>query len=96
MSLLTENVLVRPVSTEKSVAQTGKYTFVVHQDANKSDVKIAVKEFYGLDVVSVNMINLGLKTKTAGRGMAVRRRAPQRKAIVTLKEGETLEFNDFK
>lgn len=96
MSLAVENVLVRPVVTEKSVSQAGKYTFVVHNDATKADVKAALKEFYGVDVVSVNMINLGEKTRLAGRGIVIRKRSNQRKAVATLAQGQTLQFNDFK
>ena len=63
-----EDVLVKPVQTEKSVGmETGsKYTFVVHNNASKVDVTAAVKEFYGAEVVSVNIIKLPKKTRTIG------------------------------
>lgn len=94
--LRIETVLVQPVVTEKTVAMTGKYTFKVHNDATKPEVVKAVKAFYGVDVVKVNMTSTGEKTKMAGRGRVVRRRARSRKAVVTLKAGQTLNFNDFK
>ncbi|MCK5460887.1 50S ribosomal protein L23 [Candidatus Gracilibacteria bacterium] len=94
--LRIETVLVQPVITEKTVAMVGKYTFKVHSDATKSDVVKAVKAFYGADVAKVNMTSSGEKTKLAGRGRVVRRRSRSRKAVVTLKTGQTLNFNDFK
>ena len=89
------DVLVKPVQTEKTQSQAGKYTFHVHDKANKTEVKAAIKEFYGVEVSSVNMINLPLKTK-GGRGRLVTRRKGQRKAIVSLAEGKTIDFNAIK
>lgn len=94
--LRIEDVLVAPVQTEKSVSMAGKYTFQVHADATKPDVRLAVKTFYGKDVVKVNMVNLGEKSRMAGRGRSVKRRGHLRKAVVKLKDGQTLNFNDFK
>jgi len=90
------NVLVAPIVTEKSVAQSGKYAFRVHTDASKGDVKAAVKEFYGVDVMSVNMVAIKAKTRIVGRGRTMTKRATGKKAIVTLKDGQSLNFNDFK
>jgi large subunit ribosomal protein L23 len=93
-----EDVLVKPVQTEKSVAMEtgGKYTFVVHGNASKPDVISALKEFYGAEVVSVNIVNLPKKTRVIGRGKEMTRRRPTKKAIVTLAEGKTLDFNAIK
>ena len=93
-----ETVLVKPVQTEKSVGMEadGKYTFIVHSDASKGDVVKAVKEFYGIEVVSVNIIKLPKKTRVVGRGKEMTRRRPTKKAIVTLAEGKTLDFNAIK
>ena len=90
------NVLVAPIVSEKSVSITGKYAFQVHMDASKHDVMAAVKEFYGVEVVSVNMLTQKPKKRTIGRGRVINKRAPMKKAIVTLKSGQTLNFNDFK
>lgn len=90
------NVLVAPIVTEKSVAVNGKYAFKVHTEASKADVKAAVKEFYGVDVETVNMIAIKAKTRTVGRGRIMTKRSAGKKAIVTLKSGQTLNFNDFK
>jgi large subunit ribosomal protein L23 len=93
-----EDVLVKPVQTEKSVGmETGsKYTFVVHANASKTDVVKAVKEFYGADVVSVNIIKLPKKIRIIGRGKEMTKRRPTKKAIVTLPTGKTLDFNAIK
>lgn len=93
-----ENVLVKPVQTEKSVGMEagGKYTFIIHGDASKSDVVKAVKEFYGLDVTSVNIVNLPKKIRIIGRGKEMTKRRPTKKAIVTLAAGKTLDFNAIK
>lgn len=90
------NTLIAPVVTEKTVAQTGKYTFQVHNDASKETVASAVKSFYGVDAVKVNIVNLPAKTRTVGRGRLINKRPEFKKAIVTLKSGQTLNFNDFK
>lgn len=96
MSIRIDNVLVAPIVTEKSVGMEGKYTFKVHSEATKPQVMEAVKKFYGVDVVRVNVVNLGGKTRAYGRGQIMTKRAPFKKAIVTLKGGATLNFNDFK
>ena len=93
-----EDVLVKPLQTEKSVGQetAGKYTFVVNGEASKPDVVAAIKEFYGADVASVNIVNLPKKTRVVGRGVEMTKRRPTKKAIVTLPTGKTLDFNAFK
>ena len=96
MSIRIDNVLVAPVVTEKSVGTAGKYTFKVHLEATKPQVAEAVKKFYGVEVDRVNVINQVAKTRAYGRGQMMTKRAPTKKAIVTLKGGATLNFNDFK
>ncbi len=90
------NVLVAPINTEKSVGMSGKYTFQVHLDADKSLVKEAVNHFYGVDVVKVCIVNLKEKKKSGAKGKESTRRKGMKKAIITLKDGQTLNFNDFK
>lgn len=94
--ITTTTVLVAPIVTEKTVATPGKYTFQVHGDASKKDVAVAVKSFYGVEVEGVNMIRLPAKTRMVGRGRTINKRASYKKAVVTLKDGATLNFNDFK
>ena len=79
------DVILNPVITEKSMAAMGekKYTFLVHTDATKSQVKEAVeKMFAGTKVKSVNTMNSDGKKKR--RGMVVGRTAKTKKAIVQL------------
>ena len=79
------DVILKPVVTEKSMAGMGekKYTFLVHPEANKSQIKEAVeKMFEGTKVKAVNTINYDGKKKR--RGIVVGRTAKTKKAIVTL------------
>ena len=81
------DVIIRPVITEKSMADMGekKYTFLVHPEANKTQIKEAVeKMFEGTKVKSVNTINKDGKKKR--RGMVVGKTAKTKKAIVALTE----------
>ena len=81
------DVIKRPVITEKSMAAMGekKYTFLVHPEANKTQIKEAVeKMFEGTKVKSVNTINNDGKKKR--RGVTVGKTAKTKKAIVALTE----------
>ena len=81
------DVILKPIVTEKSMAAMGekKYTFLVHTEANKSQIKEAVeKMFEGTKVKNVNTMNLDGKTKR--RGMTFGKTAKTKKAIVTLTE----------
>ena len=81
------DVILKPVVTEKSMAGMSdkKYTFLVHPEANKSQIKEAVeKMFKGTKVVSVNTMNNDGKNKR--RGAVVGKTAKTKKAIVQLSE----------
>ena len=81
------DVIIRPVITEKSMNAMGekKYTFLVHPEANKTQIKEAVeKMFEGTKVKSVNTINNDGKKKR--RGKVVGKTAKTKKAIVALTE----------
>ena len=81
------DVILKPVVTEKSMAGMSekKYTFLVHPEANKSQIKEAVeKMFEGAKVASVNTMNLDGKKKR--RGAVVGKTAKTKKAIVKLTE----------
>ena len=87
------DVILKPVITEKSMddAQDKKYTFKVAKDANKTQVKLAVEEIFGVEVEKVNIMNVKGKMKRVGRNVG--RTASSRKAIVKLKEGsKEIEF----
>ena len=78
------DIIVAPVVSEKSygLLESGRYTFEVHPDANKTQVKIAVEKIFGVKVVSVNTINRKGKRKRTRFGYGQRRSS--KRAIVTL------------
>lgn len=81
------DVILKPIVTEKSMNAMGekKYTFMVHPEANKSQIKEAVeKMFEGTKVKSVSTMNMDGKNKR--RGMVVGKTAKSKKAIVALTE----------
>ena len=93
MKLTSHDIIRKPVITEKSMADMAekKYTFIVHVDANKSQIKRAVEEVFNVTVESVNTINGIGKTKRMG--VHVGKRADYKKAVVTLKEdSNAIEF----
>ena len=92
------NVLKSPVVTEKSTAskEKRKYTFLIHLKANKIEVKNAVEKMYGAKVDSVNIIPVASNVRLVGRGREITKRHNAKKAIVTLKPKQTLDFNKIK
>ena len=87
------DVILKPVITEKSMddAAMRKYTFKVAEDANKTEVKLALEEIFGIEIEKVNIMNVKGKLKRMGR--SVGRTPDSKKAIVTLKEGsKEIEF----
>ena len=81
------DVILKPVVTEKSMELMGekKYTFLVHPEANKSQIKEAVeKMFEGTKVAKVNTMNC--EGKNRRRGMTIGKTAKKKKAIVQLTE----------
>jgi len=93
-----KTILIRPLITEKmtkiSEKHPNKYGFIVNVDANKIEIAKAVKEKFNVDVVSVNTIRYKGKTKTqfTRRGRFTGRTPKFKKAIVTLKEGQTIDI----
>jgi large subunit ribosomal protein L23 len=90
-------ILVKPIITEKMTAQAEKlnrYGFVVEKTANKLEIKDAVEKMYNVKVASVNTQQyIGkVKVRNTTRGMAVGRVNRHKKAIVTLKQGEVIDF----
>ena len=87
------DVIIKPVVTENSMedAQAKKYTFKVAVDANKTEVKNAVEEIFGVEVAKVNIMNVKGKVKRLGRTQGMTSKS--KKAIVTLTEGsKEIEF----
>ena len=85
-----QSVLLAPVVSEKSYSLTevGKYTFEVHPDAHKTQVRQAVEEIFGVTVVDVRMIKTPAKPKR--RGMIRGTRPGGKKAIVKLADGQSI------
>jgi large subunit ribosomal protein L23 len=86
------DVLLAPVISEKSygLLDEGKYTFLVHPDTNKTEVKIAVERVFGVRVTNVNTINRQGKRKRTRTGYG--RRNDTKRAIVTLAEGDRIDL----
>jgi len=92
MSLHPNQVLLAPVVSEKSYSliTDRKYTFKVHEDAHKTQIRQAVEELFEVKVASVNIIKVQSKPKR--RGFIKGRRPGWKKAIVELKEGHEIEI----
>lgn len=89
------DIIIRPVLSEKSFNGIGdkKYTFVVHKDANKVQIKKAVEEVFGVTVAKVNTVNVTGKLKRRGRTEG--RRPSYKKAIVQLTlDSKAIEYFD--
>ena len=90
-------ILIKPILTEKMTIQGDKlnrYGFIVDRRANKLQVKEAVGQMYNVIVVDVNTMNYRGKTKSryTKAGMIVGRTNHYKKAIVTLKNGDKIDF----
>lgn len=90
-------ILIKPIITEKMTSQSEKlnrYGFVVAKTANKLEIKAAIEKMYGVKVDSVNTQQYvgKVKTRNTTRGLAVGRVNRGKKAIVTLKQGEVIDF----
>jgi large subunit ribosomal protein L23 len=90
-------ILIKPIITEKMTSQSEKlnrYGFVVAKTANKLEIKAAIEKMYGVKVDSVNTQQYvgKVKTRNTTRGVAVGRVNRGKKAIVTLKQGEVIDF----
>jgi large subunit ribosomal protein L23 len=90
------NVLIRPVVTEKVSAlnEKGKYGFVVDDKANKIDIKNAVEKMYGVNVESVRTMRYQGKAKSryTKSGVISGRTNSFKKAIITVADGEVIDF----
>jgi len=92
-----ENIIIKPVVTEKMTAQGEKlnrYGFIVDRRANKIEIAKAVEAMYGVVVEDVNTMNHMGKNKSryTKAGFLSGRTNHTKKAIVTLKHGDTIDF----
>ena len=78
------DVIIAPVISEKSygLLEERQYTFLVRPDANKTQIKIAVQEIFGVQVASVNTLNREGKRKRSRRGFG--KRKDTKRAVVTV------------
>jgi large subunit ribosomal protein L23 len=99
----TEGVLIKPVLTEKiqnfsdkaeKAGKARKYAFVVSHESSKADVRSAVEKKFNVNVDAVHVINVKGKTKrmSTRRGMTTGRRSDKKKAIVTLRKEQKIDF----
>jgi large subunit ribosomal protein L23 len=86
------DVLLAPVISEKSygLIDEGKYTFLVHPDANKTEIKIAVEKVFNVKVTSVNTINRAGKRKRTRFGYG--QRNSTKRAVVSLAAGDRIDL----
>jgi large subunit ribosomal protein L23 len=86
------NVIIRPIVSEKSYAllAANKYTFRVHPDAHKTQIRQAVEEIFGVRVTDVR--TMSVKSKPKRRGYTSGRTRTWKKAVVQLHEDEAIEL----
>ena len=90
-------IIIKPIITEKMTSQGEKfnrYGFIVVKDANKTEIKAAIEKMYNVKVDSVNTQQYvgKVKTRNTTRGLAIGRVNRSKKAFVTLKDGEVIDF----
>jgi large subunit ribosomal protein L23 len=91
------DILIKPIVTEKMTGQgedLNRYGFLVHKDANKIQIKHAVEKMYSVSVESVNTMRYGgkVKSRSTKSGVVTGKTKSFKKAIITLAEGETIDF----
>ena len=90
-------IIIKPVVTEKMTDlgdKLNRYAFIVHKKANKIQIKNAVQDLYGVEVVSVNTMNYNGKSRSrfTKSGVITGKTRAFKKAIITVAEGETIDF----
>jgi len=94
---MAKNVLIKPIITEKAEnlsENLGQYSFVVDSKANKIEIRNAVEELYNVSVASVNTAIMPGKSKVRNTrsGLQRGRVSSFKKAVVTLADGEEIDF----
>ncbi|MFN2590658.1 MAG: 50S ribosomal protein L23 [Actinomycetota bacterium] len=90
------DVIIRPIVSEKSYAgiDANRYTFLVSPQANKTEIKEAIQQIWNVRVLAVNTINR--KGKVKRTRLATGKRPDQKRAVVTLAEGDRIEIFEAK
>lgn len=91
------STIIKPIITEKMTSQSDKlnrYGFIVNKNANKVQIRTAIEKLYNVTVDAVNTQNYvgKVKTRNTTQGVAIGRVNKNKKAIVTLKDGDTIDF----
>ncbi|MEA3019984.1 MAG: large subunit ribosomal protein [Actinomycetota bacterium] len=88
------DVIIAPVVSEKSYAliERNAYTFKVHGDANKIQIRQAIESIFDVKVLKVNTLNRQGKTKRNRKAWTLGRRSSTKRAVVTLVDGDTIEL----
>ena len=94
---MAHNILLKPIITEKAEALSegsNKYSFIVYKKANKLEIRKAIEEKYGVKVKRVNTLIMPSKAKSRNtKSRVLIGRVPSyKKAIISLKDGETINF----
>jgi large subunit ribosomal protein L23 len=94
---MAKNIIIKPIITEKAETLSenmGQYSFIVAKTANKVEIRKAVEKQFNVSVDSVNTINLPKKSKSRNTRSGVVKGAfsGYKKAIITLSEGENIDF----
>ena len=94
---MAKQILIKPIITEKADRLTeklGQYTFIVNKDANKIEIKKAVREMFNVEVAAVNTMVMPSKSKSRNskRGAIQGSVSSYKKAVVTLVSGETINY----
>lgn len=87
------DIILAPIITEKTAGMEteGKYAFKVASTANKTEIKMAIEKKFNVKVMAVNVTNSHPKKKRVGRYTGMTNK--YKKAIVTLKKGDTISFD---
>ena len=90
------DIILKPVVSEKSytLLDSNVYTFTVHPDATKPEIRAAVEQVFGVTVTKVNTLNRKGKRKRNRRNLGFGKRPDQKRALVTLAEGDSIELFD--
>jgi large subunit ribosomal protein L23 len=90
------DIIIRPVVSEKSYAgfESNSYTFLVAPEANKTEIKEAIQQIWNVRVTNVN--TMVRKGKTKRTRLAKGKRPDQKRAVVTLAQGDTIEIFEAK
>jgi large subunit ribosomal protein L23 len=88
------DVILKPVVSEKSYAllDTNAYTFIVHPDANKIEIRQAVEAIFNVKVAKVNTLNRPGKRRRNRKSFTYGKRSDTKRAVITLVEGDRIDL----